>query len=317
MPETVWDRIVQDAAAPIFYRSRFLRALAQHPLYETLDSTFVVLSQSEQAVGVLPVYQVGRLSPITKAPAALNGDVWVSHLPHWYDSRWPSILSPDELVDSMPTILAKAGVRDLVLQNVGSVPLLDALRRAGFQLIESDIRYVADLRNIPGPLEWPERLGSSTRRNVRRAVRRAELAGWHRTIEPLESADLEAVIELCRRSSSRHGNPEWLPAGATAGFLQALGASASVVHEVRDHLGALVAAAVGFHDGSTYHSWSGGVSAHVDPAIDANLLLHVSEYEYALRHACSRLEGGRRSDELKQRLGMAPVQLYTIVVAAN
>lgn len=317
LPVSAWDGVVQAAGAPLFYRARFLTALERYPFYDVLESRFLVLGSAGTAVGVLPAYRVREASPIIERSAAAWKGIWVSHLPHWYDSWWPFLLPAAALVPAIPHVLATAGIPQLLLQNVGHAGLCGALARSGYVLSPCDVRYAADLDAVRAYEDWERAAGSSTRRNLRRAVNRAAASGLHLSIHHPRDTDVARVVELCRRSAIAHGNHDWLPAKPVHDLMISL-SNDVVVHEIRDNKGRVAAAAVGFHDGSTYHSWSGGVEP--DPEhygnVDLNLLLYISEHRYAVGKGCARLEGGRRSGELKQRLGMYPIQLYSTVLEA-
>jgi predicted N-acyltransferase len=315
-----WNAVVDAGGAPFFYRHEFLRALQAHPLYETRDARHVLIRDDTAAVvAVLPLYLVATASPLTTAddPGAAGGPCWVTHLPHWYDSRLPSTVALDEVVAGLGALLADLGVPSVTLQNVGSRPLLEALTGAGHRPEARDTRYTMDLKDHASYEEWLQARGRSTRRNLRRAVKRAQAAGWDHSVS-VGAPDPARVVDLCRLSTAKHGNDEWLPRERTINFIRALPQDSVVLHQWANRRG-VVAGAVGFVDRGCYHSWSGGV----DPAllteteVDANALLYVSELMFSYRHGLTYIEGGRRSGELKTRLGMSPTVLHTVRVGAR
>jgi GNAT acetyltransferase-like protein len=130
--------------------------------------------------------------------------------------------------------------------------------------------------------------------------------------------DLGRLVDLCRLSTAKHGNDEWLPRETTMGFVSSLPPGSVVAHRwIGEH--GVVAGALGFLDRGCYHSWSGGIDPALvrDTGVDANALLYVSELAFAFEHGLGLHEGGRRSGEMKTRLGMSPTALHTVRVSAR
>lgn len=312
-----WDRAVRDSGAPLFYRHAFLTAAMAHPLQEILDARFVLFWRDGEPQCGLPVFRVAAASSIV-ADADSNGGegVWVSHTAHWYDSRLPCRDEVRTVLEALPGTLAELGIGRLLLQNVGDPALLDAAAAAGLERRDYDSRYRLDLRPHADYDSWVDSRGRATRRNLRRAARRADSLGWTVASPRIGEADLDRLIQLCRVSTAKHGNTEWLPVAQMRGFLRALPEPNVVTHQIRDASGNIVAAVVGLHDGPHYHSWSGGIDRDLTAGnrIDANLLLYRAELGWAFDHGCETFEGGRRSGELKRRLGMSEVPLSAIGV---
>jgi predicted N-acyltransferase len=314
----VWNGVISRSGAPFFYRHEFLSSLQAHPLYHTREALYLVIEQQDSVAAVLPLYLVDQASPLTRQQdAGASGPAWVTHLPHWYDTWFPSTVPLDRVVGFLGSVLTELRIASVTFQNVGTPALLAALAAAGHEIAGQDARYTMRLTDYGSYDGWLQARGRSTRRNLRRAANRARSAGWRRCVVA-GCCELERIVDLCRISTAKHANIDWLPRGSTIAFVRSLPADSVVVHQLSNASG-IVAGAVGFLDHGTYHSWSGGVDSSMlpDGRVDANALLYLSELAYSYDRGLTLLEGGRRSAEVKTRLGMSETALHGVRVAAQ
>lgn len=320
LPSSSWNSVVDLSGAPFFYRHEFLESLQTHPLYETDDSMYVMIEEHDRVVALLPIYLVRQLSPLTgRAPDTSPAEkTWVTHLPHWYDTWLPTTVRVGRMVELLDSMMPDLGISSLTFQNVGSPALVTAFRHAGHACAAQDVRYNMRLSDYASYDAWLAGRGKSTRRNLRRAVIRAKSEGWHRSVTAVTRPEADRVVDLCRISTAKHGNIGWLPREVTIAFIKSLPVGTVVLHQIANQAGT-VAGAVGFVDHGTYHSWSGGVDSSIlaGRSIDANALLYVSEIAFCYHEGLTFIEGGRRSGEIKTRLGMSETTLHSIRVVAK
>lgn len=313
-----WNSVIDVAGAPFFYRHEFLTSLQMHPLYEIEDACYFVVGDGGSPIAVLPIYRVSWASPLTGDGGTTTGAAeWVTHLPHWYDSWFPAAVDVRRLVEPLRGWLGDLGIPAVTFQNVGAPHLLAAFRATGHEPVAQDTRYTMQLTNHSSYEAWLQSRGSSTRRTLRRAESRARARGWHRCVSD-DTSEPDRIVDLCRLSTAKHDNDGWLPREITAAFVRSLPAGSVVVHRVTNNSGT-VAGAFGFVDRSTYHSWSGGVDPTMleDGAVDANALLYISEIAFGFDRGLTFFEGGRRSAEIKSRLGMSAAMLHGVRVTAR
>lgn len=152
--------------------------------------------------------------------------------------------------------------------------------------------------------------GKKARRALRTSRRQAFRAGMEvATAVPASRAD--EVVELCRRTTARHGTAGYYP--ERFGEFLALAADLVRVTEVRLR-GRLVSGAICLRDRTRFHLWAGGIDYEAAAGIHSAFPLMLwPALEEAIRLGHPVFEAGRGNAAAKVRFGLDPVPLFAFV----
>jgi predicted N-acyltransferase len=307
-----WDDVVSRSGAPVFYRSRYLRAYERFPLTGVEAFFYFVVRERGHAVTVLPVSLIHGLDPLgqlrTRYPLSGAERGLISHVWHCYDAWLPGRDHTAAVVEAMRELAAELGAAWYGFVNVprGS-PLRERLVAEGFPAVHIEDRFRSDLRGMADPEAYIATASPRGRANLRRNVRRAREAGVRVRVLPPARSDLAEVAGLCADTAARHGTGSFYPHEVFAGFVTALGDRAGVI-EVREH-DRLVGVAVCLYDGARFHAWACGVDYEVGGNYSPYPVLYLASVEHALREGCTTMEGGRGNHVFKLRHGLTPLAL--------
>ena len=319
---TEWDRVVEQADAPVFYSHDFVAAYHRTPLAPIDGYSYLVVRRRADgaAVAVLPAYLQRRPDPIgclAEAYPEVRGTALLSHVWHCYDGRLAATIEHDEL---MPAVLdaLRGEAQALGAQWFGLVNVnLDsatgtALAAAGLPLRHLVERFTMDLRGLTSFADYLDRLSDNNRHNLQRNLRRADEAGVRVEVLPASEAKLDEAAALSAATAQRFGNTSFYRQDTFADFVRALGDSAGVI-EVRQH-GRLVSHVVYLTDRERFHAWTGGVDYEVEGNFSAYRVMHAAFVERAIDLGRSTLEGGRGNGDFKRRHGLSPLPLAAMVL---
>ncbi len=317
-----WDRVTEAARAPVFYDYRFLLAYERAPLQET--KAFFYLTFGQPASAVLPAYVQSADDPLGNIaalglPDLLPGDAIVlTHIAHCYDTvipAGPGLLTPG-LVESACAALAdltrQAGAKYFTFLNVdGSGATASCLTTAGLTKIPMNTRFRADVSDYASAEEFTADIPSAkARRTLRYSLHQARRAGMvtgHRSPGP----DAAESVEMCRRTTARHGTAEYYPERFHE--FVALAAELISVTEVRLR-DRLASAAICLTDPARFHLWAGGIDYEITAALESAFPLMLWP---AIEETCDRglavLEAGRGNAPAKLRFRLEPVPLFAFV----
>ena len=310
-----WDDVVRSSGAPVFYLSDVLLAYQAHPLQPALGVHYVTArsADSGELAAVLPAYLTPAADPLGVMPALVPGfrpggrPLLLSHFWHWYDTHLPARRLTKRLttalVGAVRNLAAACDAQAFGLVNVPeNASWADNLGECGLTGRLIDARYTLDLGSYRSADDYVAALPRDPRQECRRHLRRALAAEAKVAVEEATPGTLAAVALLCRHSAAKHGNANWYQPERLSAFLSAVGRHVLLV-TVRVN-GELVAASVSFADGPRFHNWAAGsVSPRLLPFSPYLMLLYGS-IDAALMERCQLIEGGRRNDAWKKRLGM-------------
>lgn len=310
-----WDDVVSSSGAPVFYRADVLAAYQHHPLQPILEAYYLTArrSGSGELAAVLPAYLTPAADPLGVMPNLVPGfrpggrPLLLSHFWHWYDTHLPAYQLTGQLVAGMIGALrrlaASCGAQAFGLINVPTTAVwAQSLAGCGLVGLPIDARYALDLRSYRSADDYLASLPRKQRQDSRRQLRRADDASAKLAVESAEPAALAATARLCQLSAAKHGNADWYQPDQLRGFLSLTGRHVRLV-TVRIN-GEVVAASVSFADGHRFHNWAAGsVPTRLLP-FSPYLVLFYETIQAALLERCQILEGGRRNDSWKERLGM-------------
>jgi len=310
-----WDDVVQASGAPLFYRADVLAAYQRHPLQQTLGVYYLTARWpgSGDLAAVLPAYLVPATDPLLVLPNLVPGfrpggrPLLLSHVWHWYDTHLPARRLDEPLVTAMIGTLrdlaAKCRAQAFGLVNVPTdAEWSRSLAGCGLAGLPIDARYALDLRPYGSADDYLASLPGKRRQDSRRQLRRAAGESAELAVDPPEPPTLAAVARLCQLSAGKHGNADWYRPEPLRAFLSAVQRHVRLV-TVRMN-GEIVAASISFADGHRFHNWAAGsVPAGLLPYSPYLVLLYATVRAALLEH-CQLLEGGRRNDSWKERLGM-------------
>lgn len=319
-----WSAVIAAAQAPAFYDYIFLRAYERLPLQQT--EAFFYLRFGNPAVAVLPAYVQSTDDPLGVVsslglPGRSPGDLILqTHVAHCYDTLIPArpgILTPhlvDQACETLGALATRAGLRWFAFMNVdGTSELANSLVSAGLMKLPIFTRYN---KRIAGYESADDFVAGIPSHSARYALRRSYRQGQRdkMLITCPDSADgAPGAVELCRRTTARHGTggyyPEWL------GEFVTLAADVISVIEVR-LAGKLATASICLHDPLRFHLWAGGldyaVTESIHSAFPLMLLPAVAE---AIKTGHPIFEAGRANGAVKERFRLEPLPLFAFVGA--
>ncbi len=313
-----WMAVIDAAGAAAFYDYTFLRAYESAPLQET--DAFFYLVFGDPAVAVLPAYvqstddAIGTI-PGLGLPGRSPGDrIMLTHVAHCYDTIFPAVAGTRPVraaCAALDDIARQEGVKWFAFLNVeGDTPVAHELEAAGLTRIPMNTRFRVDIGAYSGVEEFVSAIPSKkTRFRLRQNQRETERLGLE--ISHPAPADAGAAVELCRRTTARHGTPDYYPERFHE-FVR-LAAAVVRVEEVR-LAGQLAAAAICLHDRTRFHLWAGGIDYEVTARLHSSfaMLLWPSIAD-AIALDARVFEGGRGNQANKSRYRLSPVPLFAFV----
>jgi hypothetical protein len=310
-----WDGVVAADDAPIFYRSEFLRAYQHDPLGETLAIYYLTARSalSGRIEAVLPMFLIPATDPLGVLPRLFPGfrqadrPLLLSHVWHWYDTRLPGCQPTAALLDAvcarLRELAADCGAQAFGFMNIArDGALARALTAAGHPVREIDARYTLDLRGFGSAEDYLATLRRAVRHDLRRQLRRAAAADAKITVAIPTPQDLPVVARLCQATAARHGNPGWYDPQRLARFAASVRAHVRLV--AIEVAGQPLAASISFLDGRRFHNWTAGSVRPAGLTFSPYAVLLHATVQAALDAGCEVLEGGRRNDHWKERLGL-------------
>jgi predicted N-acyltransferase len=316
-----WSGVTDAAGAPVFYEHAFLRAYERAPLQET--EAFFYLMFGQPATAVLPAYvqstddAIGTISGLGLPDRSPGDRILLSHVAHCYDTVLPARpgMAPGlagQACEVLADLARQAGVKWFAFLNVdGSTTTARELAAAGLVKMPMNTRFRRDLTAYPSVEEFVADIPSKKSRFTLRYSRsQARRLGMDITApDPAKAAG--GAVELCRRTTARHGTADYYP--EQFGEFLALARDLVSVTEVRLG-GRLAAAAICLFDRSRFHLWAGGIdyeiTANVSSAFPLMLLPAVEE---TIRREIAVLEAGRGNATTKLRFRLEPVPLFAFV----
>ena len=311
-----WQQLVRATGAPVFYSPVFLRAFDAFPLHSVERSAHILVRDGTGAAhAVLPVYLQQGVDPMgalaANRPEVLDRPILLSHVWHCYETVVPA-LSADA------AHLALGAMRDLAeewgaalhgVANVGAdsdeAELLGSTGLTGTYLDQS---WSMDISGLDGFESYLMALEGKPRRELRRAVRRAEEAGVEIRVLAVEDADLDGFVSLARGTAgSKHDNADYYLPGVFQGFLASLGSCARVTELRID--GRLVGALVSLVDGTRYHLWTIGADYGACEGFSPTYILFGQALKEAFDEGKPTVTAGRRNGWFKTRYGLRPTDL--------
>jgi hypothetical protein len=316
-----WSGVIDAAGAPAFYDYRFVRAYERVPLQQT--EAFFYLVFGKPAAAVLPAYVQGTDNALGKLPGLglpgwSPGDrILLTHVAHCYDTSFPArphLLTP-RLVARACAALAdlarQSGVKWFAFMNVdGSAALASGLMAAGLAKIPMNTRFRRDLTGYATVEEFVADIPSKKARRALRSSQHQATREGMRIATP-DPAHAGESVEMCRRTTARHGTAEYYP--ERFGEFVALAGDLVRVTEVRLR-DRLASAAICLADPTRFHLWAGGldyeIAAEIHSAFPLMLWPAVAE---AIFLDCPVLEAGRGNAAAKLRFRLQPVPLFAFV----
>jgi Acetyltransferase (GNAT) domain len=299
----VWDEALRASGAPVFYERAYLEAYEDAPLAPVERCAYLVATQ-DGAAAVLPVFVQPAIDPLGALAAAFPdapaGRGLVTPGWHCYDGRIPATRADADLVAALLAALEdvahEAGVEWGALVNFTDGAALGGTRA------RIDERFLLDLARFESADEYVASLAPKVRQNVRRWRRRAEEAGATVTVGRAADADLDAIVELARRTAVKYGAGDFYRPGPFQRFVRALGGSAVAI-EVRQG-DRLLSGGVCLVDAERFHTWTCGVDYDASPPFSPYTLMFVESVRVAFDRGLEVLEGGRRNADYKLRYGL-------------
>ncbi|SEH01050.1 Acetyltransferase (GNAT) domain-containing protein [Nonomuraea solani] len=315
-----WTATADAARAPAFYHPGFLRAYERAPLAPTDAFHYLFLPGA-----VLPAYlqgtddAAGDVSGLGLAGDAPGARILLTHVTHCYDTVLPAYdigTSLKPACRALAELAARHRARWFAFLDVDAAsPLARHMTAGGFEPIPMETRYRLDLspyRDL-GDLIASHPRRSYAGRWLRRIRARTERGDIETTVlrPPFEPARIAEAVELCRRTTARHGTPGYYPEHLHA-FVREAGPGVRVVETRID--GRLATAVICLTDAGRFHLWAGGTDEFpAGQGISRYTLLVSSVLGPALDAGARCLEAGRGNGGVKEHFRMEPVRLAGFV----
>jgi predicted N-acyltransferase len=317
-----WAGVAGAADAPAFYDYRFLRAYERAPLQET--GAFFYLMFGKPAVAILPAYiqstddPLGILSGLGLPGRSPGDQILLTHIAHCYDTGLP-VRPGLPLADlagqagqALADLARQAGASWIGFLNVdGSAPVAGALTAAGLTRIPMNTRFRQDLTGYGTVEEFVADIPSGTARRAMRASRHQAYREGMVITTPDPAREAAEAVEICRRTTARHGTAGYYPEQFHE--FVALAAGLITVTEVRLR-GSLAVATICLSDRTRFHLWAGGIDYEVTAGIKHAFALALwPALEETIRQGRPVIEAGRGNVATKQRFRLDPVPLFAFV----
>lgn len=323
-----WDRLVDRSDASLFYRSDVLAAYRRSPLRTTLGMYFVrVYSPTTGRLrAALPAFLLPADDPLGVCPAMLpgfrasDGPLLLSHTWHWYDTCLPADGLDAEILDAVHTGLGDLA-RRLRAQAYGFMNMPEGgelaalLAATGTGVRPIDARYLLDVSGMRSADDYLAGLRPRARQEMRRHLRSMRAGGYEVTVGPPGPEDMAEVAMLCQVTADKHGNPGWYDPERLAQFGTALREHVRLVAIRRDDR--IAAASISMVDGRRFHNWAAGTRPLDTFGFSPYQVMLHATVQAAIDNGCSLLEGGRRNDAWKERLGLTRQVLLGCLVPAH
>lgn len=313
-----WDEVADAADAPVFYRHAFLRAYERAPLQET--EAFFYLAFGRPATAVLPAYiqstddAIGTISGLGLPDRSPGDQILLTHVAHCYDTVLPG-LAPGlagRACEALGDLARQAGVKWFAFLNVdGSTATAEDLASAGLAKIPMNTRFRRDLTGYPSVEAFVADIPSKKARfALRHSRNQAGRAGMDITA-PDPATGASDAVELCRRTTARHGTADYYPER----FCEFVALAKDLISVTEVRLGGhLASAAICLFDRTRFHLWAGGIdyetSAHIHSAFSLMLWPAVQE---TIGRRLPVFEGGRGNTTTKLRFRLEPIPLFAFV----
>ena len=323
-----WDLLVDRSGAPLFYRSDVLRAYWRFPLRTTLAMHFIRVHDrtTGRLRAVLPTFLLPPDDPLGVCPAMLpgfradEGPLLLSHMWHWYDTCLPADSLDAELLHAVRQglrgLAERTGAQAYGFMNMPEGgALAGLLADSGAAVHPIDARYLLDVRGMRSADDYLAGLRPRPRQEMRRHIRLMEAGGYRLTVGPPEPDDMAAAARLCQVTSAKHGNPGWYDPERLTKFGTELRRYVNLVTIRRNS--DIVAASISLVDGRRFHNWAAGTQRLGDLGFSPYQVMLHATVQAAIDNGCALLEGGRRNDAWKERLGLTRRVLLGCLVPAG
>ncbi|MFI0479699.1 GNAT family N-acetyltransferase [Actinomadura sp. 9N215] len=312
----VWDTVVHDTDAPLFYYRRFLEAFEQNPLHPLQRVAYLtVRAPSGNAVAVLPAYLQRGTDPMrvlaTHFPHSLDQPVLLSHIWHSYESTLPT--RPDHYPSAAGAALAafaatwQAAVCGLI-NVVQTDPLSAMLTAQGYRGFTIETGWCMRVDGFHDLDDWLATLRHNHRRTMRSQVRRAIEAGFTTRWIPICDADIDGFMWLARRTAAKHNNADYYKEGIFPRFLRHLSEHVHML-ELRSPHGELAGSAPMLSDASRTHFPFCGFDLNACPGFSPFYVLVAHMVLETIHRQRQWIYLGRRNPDFKRRYGFTPTPL--------
>lgn len=308
-----------------FYSAAFLAAYERSPLLPVEETRYVGVLDGDALVAYCPAY-VQKIDAFDPFAAVLTPDdpdrarlraLLVSHVMHVSDTGVPRLAGADAAavleacLDRAVALAAELGADGVCFANVSDPGLRAAARAAGFRERAMWNRYTLDLTGIASVEQWVEGLQRRGRQELRRQLRKFAAAEGASSWCAHPDARLAALAaEFCHGTTARHGTADYYPRREFGRLVTALGPAADVL--VVEGGGGVAGVGVALADATSAHFWALGVQ-YGRADFSPYAVLFADVVALAIRRGLERVEAGRTTDAIKQRMGFAAVPLYCLI----
>lgn len=309
------------SGAPAFYDWRMLVAAERSPLLPAERVFYLCALEGRELIGFLPTYlqrlavvdPLGLLAKTADVHDAGGERGLFSHMMHCWDTTIPCIDASgdvrERLMIRMRDLGIQAGASYVGLLNVGADAWLPGMAEYGFAVRPMVDRYVLDLGRFDDFEHLVRELPTDGRHEMNRQLRKFAASGaTARVLAPPYDDVLDRQCRLCFETTARKGTPHYFPAEPLATFVRHCGDLARLI--VVESEGRLIGGAICYQQGGTFHVWSAGVT-YDQSEFSPYTIFFAAAYRHAFENGLRWVEGGRLNQKIKERLGLAPVPLYS------
>jgi len=318
-----WNKLVEKAHAPFFYRYRVLEAYRRSGMQQQLAQAYVIVRERPcyTVAAILPAYLLEMLDPYGDLKACPNMSGMrsqrsvISHFWHCYDS---TVVTPNPRLDLFQVIsellrglamrwrAALFGFINLDAEDQNSTYLQDS----GLKRYVMPPRYRISLEGYSSIQDYLSSLRNRVRYELMRQWRRAQEAGAEIAVSSPCEVDLAEVVTIIRNTAARYESEHYYPDFALQEFLINVGDQAKIVTvRVQGHL---ASAWVIFADGDSLHTWAAGARYDLS-RFSPYYIGFFTCIRYAILHHFKILEGGRANATFKIKHNLLPLPLYAFL----
>lgn len=283
-------------------------------------------SQIVAAAQVLPAYvqstddPLGIVSSLGLPGRSPGDEILLTHVAHCYDTLIPArpgTLTPrlaEQACEALAALARQEKLKWFAFMNVdGAGELAELLLSAGLMKIPMNTRYNKHVAAYDSADEFVAGIPSKKARFALRLSHRQAEREQMRLTRPDPSGGAAEAVELCRRTTARHGTAGYYP--ELFGEFVTLAAEVISVTEVR-FADKLASATICLRDPWRFHLWAAGFDYAVMEGVrHAFPLIMLPAVAEAIETRCPIFEAGRGNGTVKQHFRLEPVPLFAFVAS--
>lgn len=312
----------KQVGASVFYHPQFLLAAEKSPLLSTIATYYILVkNQKEQLLAFVPVYLQTSIDPFnvleTASSYRIEGDAraLLTHIMHCSCSEYLMLNPSKKLMrtidDQMRLLSREVGADFYGILNFNKASMHDLVDTIDCQCHFMWNKYQRDISTCISLADFyadtPRNGRKQYKKNLRRFEANAQSSIQVEAGRAMSIDDLREIATLCHNTSDKYGTGHYYPIDKLTEFmahcLDLITFISVYVNNVR------VSCNICFVHHDTLYLWACGMT-YDDVDFSPYVVTVWKAYEYARQQGLKKIDIGRTSQAMKERMGFSPVPLY-------